>query len=438
MKKTNPKMKEVTKTLVPGFIHLVKEDGVVKYLLKDGNNLKIVEEYKTDKGVWTPKQDLPIEHISKEILDLSMELDYKELLDEVISFIRSYVELPSESDYLYLALWVFHSYLIEKFDVTPLLYFYGVHVTGKTRAGEVLGKISFKCQRSTAPTEATLFRGASYFKNALVIDEIKLWGSDANQDVANLIKSRYKRGLKVERVNLNKTGENQVEYFDVFAPLIICTTEGLPEIIESRCLLFSMQPNVSPNVEKRIDEKWARELRNKLTIFRANELDKEFKEPSRIARRRLNEILTPLFQVLLLTDPGREEEFKSTIKEIEKVRAIEEGNSFEAEIIDKVTEFIKEEKQDFVLTKDIANTLNENRAEKSKVSDMLISSRLKRLGFNKVRDPSTQRRGFYINPELLGRLQIRFGIEEYTLSPEEQKQKEFDYGKKEEKDDDVW
>ncbi|GAI54898.1 unnamed protein product, partial [marine sediment metagenome] len=69
-------------------IHLVKEDGVVKYLFKDGNNLKIVGEYKTDKEVCKPKQDLPIEHISKEILDLPMELDYEDLLDEVISFIR--------------------------------------------------------------------------------------------------------------------------------------------------------------------------------------------------------------------------------------------------------------------------------------------------------------------------------------------------------------
>ncbi|GAI80519.1 unnamed protein product, partial [marine sediment metagenome] len=248
-RKGKPETKKEIKTLVPGLIHLIKDDGVVKYLLKDENSLKIVEEYKTDKGVWTPKQDLPIEHISKEILSLPMKLDYKELLDEVISFIRSYVELPSESDYLYLGLWVLHTYLIEKFDVTPLLYFFGVHVTGKTRAGEILAKISFKCQRSTAPTEATLFRGASYFKNALVIDEIKLWGSDANQDVANLIKSRYKRGLKVERINLNKTGEDQVEYFDVFAPMIICTTEELTEIIESRCLLFSMQPNVNPSVE---------------------------------------------------------------------------------------------------------------------------------------------------------------------------------------------
>jgi hypothetical protein len=438
-KKANPKIKEVTKTLVPGLIHLIKEDGVVKYLLKDGNSFKIVGEYKTDKEVCKPKQDLPIEFASKEILDIPFDLDYEDLLDEVVLFIRSYVEMPSESDYLYLALWVLHSYLIEKFDVTPLLYFHGVQVTGKTRAGEVLAKISFKCERLTSPTEATLFRGASYFKNALVIDEIKLWGSDANQDVQNLIKSRYKRGLKVQRLNMLKDGEDQMEYFDVFAPLVICTTEGLDPIIESRCLLFSMQPNASQSVEKRIDEKKAQELRNKLTIFRANEIDKEFKNPSskEVGRRRLGEILTPLWQVLMLTSPVLETEFKSTLKEIERAKADEEGMSFEADIVGIITKSCKEENIDFILTKDVSNVLNEDRTEKAKVSDMLVASRIKRLGFKKRRETTTRRQGFTVRPELLEKLQERFGLEKWVLSPETQKQKEFNYEKEEKNKDEV-
>ncbi|GAI58125.1 unnamed protein product, partial [marine sediment metagenome] len=243
------------------------------------------------------------------VLDLPIDQDYQELLDEVEQFIKTYVELPSEGDYLYLALWVFHTYLIEKFGVTPLLYFYGVQVTGKTRAGEVLSKIGFKVERLTAPTEATLFRSASYFKNALVIDEIKLWGRDANENVANLIKSRYKRGLKVSRINLENKGEEQVEYFDVFAPMVICTTEPLNEIIESRCLRFIMRANVNPDVEKSFNETWGQDLRNKLTMFRACYLKPEFEEIKRVARRRLNEILTPLYQVLMLIAPGREDEF---------------------------------------------------------------------------------------------------------------------------------
>lgn len=437
-RKGKPETKKGIKTLVPGLIHLINDNGVVKYLLKDGNSLKMVEEYKTDKGIFIPYQGLPIEYPDRDVLDLPIDQDYQELLDEVERFIKTYVELPSEGDYLYLALWVFHTYLIEKFDVTPLLYFYGVQVTGKTRAGEVLSKIGFKVERLTAPTEATLFRSASYFKNALVIDEIKLWGRDANENVANLIKSRYKRGLKVSRINLENKGEEQVEYFDVFAPMAICTTEQVNEIIESRCLRFIMRANVNPDVEKRFDETWGQDLRNKLTMFRACYLEPEFDEIKRVARRRLNEILTPLYQVLMLIAPGREDEFKSTVKDIERQRQDEAGMSLEAEIIEKVIEYQKKEGQDFFLTNNITEMMNETRTERSRVSDMLIANRLKKLGFHKEREAGTLRNGFRVNPELLKHLEIQYGIEEWILSLETQKQKEFDYEKEEKEDDETW
>jgi len=70
-------------------------------------------------------------------LKRTFNLDLQQLFTEVDAFIRSFLEMPDEKDYLILVLWVFHSYLIEKFDTSPMLYFYGVKETGKTRAGEV-------------------------------------------------------------------------------------------------------------------------------------------------------------------------------------------------------------------------------------------------------------------------------------------------------------
>ncbi|GAI60445.1 unnamed protein product [marine sediment metagenome] len=148
--------------------------------------------------------------------------------------------------------------------------------------------------------------------------------------------------------------------------------------------------------------------------------------------------MTPLWQVLMLISPIMESEFKSTLKDIERAKADEEGMSFEAEIVEIITKTIKEEKMDFILTRDVSNVLNEGRTERSKVSDMLVASRIKRLGFKKTRDTTTRRQGFTIRPELLEKLQTRFGLEKWVLSPETQKQKEFDYTKEEKEDDKVW
>jgi len=411
--KKPPESKEKTKTetwtLIPGLVHLVKQDGAVKYLLKRGDRLSIEDTFTLNDVAYRPKQDLPVKIPNEGILKEPTEIDYSRLLNEVIDFIKAYLEMPSDTHYFILALWVFHTYLIEKFNTTPILYFYGVKETGKTRAGEVLGELAFRCERLTSPTEATLFRSASYFKTSLIIDEIKLWGEQGNQEVARLIKSRYKRGLMVSRVNLNKKGEDQVEYFDVFAPLVICTTESIPDTIESRCITFLMQKNTRAEVEKLIDETWAEKLRNKLTLFRATYLDQDLPEVNQIARRRLNEIMLPLYQVLMLIAPERKEAFKMIIEEMETAKEEEEGLSLEAEIVEEIINYQKETGEEVFLTKEITERLNKDRSEREKITNTLASVRIKRLGFEKTRLGS--KRGFRIHSELLTKLALQFGLD---------------------------
>ncbi len=408
--KPKTKSKEVTWTLIPGLIHLVTEDNTVKYLLKEENRLHIEERFVLNDVVSRPKQDLPIKVLGPDILGEPMDMDWSELLDEVISFTKNYLEMPYESDYLILALWIFHTYLIEKSNTTPLLYFYGVKETGKSRAGEILAELAFMCERLTSPTEATMFRGADYFKTSLIIDEIELWGPKGNQEVARLIKSRYKRGLKVPRVNLNKKGENQIEYFDVFGSLAICTTESIPDTIESRCITFLMQKNARVQVEELIDEEWAKKLRRRLTIFRANYLDKDLPTTEQVARRRLNEIMMPLYQILMLIAPKRKDEFKAAVGEIKKTKEEEEGLSLEAEIVERILEYKQEIKENVFLTTEIAKRLNTERSEREKLSNKFVSFRIKRLGFQKIRLGSGKR-GFRIKPGLLKKLALQFSID---------------------------
>jgi len=406
------KQKKVgTKTLIPDLIHLVDDEGTIKYLIQKEGKL-IIEEIYTDKEgyTWKPKQDLPIYYVRPDILEEKRELDYSHLLNDVIRFIKSYLELPEEAGYLILALWVFHTYLIEKFNVTPIIYSYGLMETGKTRTGEILKEIAYKCETMTSPTEATLFRSAEYFKNTLIIDEVKLWGKDGNQEVARLIKSRYKRGLKVSRINLNKKDEEQVEYFDVFSPLLISTTESIPEIIESRCIRFTMQKNADPKVEGTIDRELAGDLRNKLTIFRANLINEELKEVRDISRRRLNEILKPLYQILMEIAPDREDDFKIVVKELEEGRKSEEGYSDNALIVNEIVKFYNEEGKTFITNAELTRRINEDKTKDEEFTINKVGWILRPFGFQK----STKggKVGYIIKIEILKHL-----IERYNISP---------------------
>ena len=417
-KKTNhTSLKDRTKSIVPGLIHLVCDQGITKYLFcKDGKFI-IEEYYIKDNKRYSPKQNLPIKVLSPNIIKRSLNLDIARLATEIDAFIKSYLEMPLDSDYLILSMWVFHTYFIEKFNTTPILYFYGVKETGKSRAGEVLNELAFRAQRLTSLTEATLFRSVELFKPALIIDEIKLLGKGGNQGLADLMKTTYKRGLKVSRINLNKYGEDQIEYFDTFSPLVICTTESIPDIIESRCILFIMQKNSNPRIERTIDNKWANDLREKLTIFRANYINKELPKTQHIARGRLNEIMFPLYQTLLMTGPNRKSEFIDIVKQIQKNKDSEEGMSLDAEIVKAIDDEFQENQNKKFLTQTISKHINELRSEIENVSDRAVSNRIKRLGFNKIRFKNG-RMGFYIDTERLRCLKRKYRIGDETEASE--------------------
>ena len=410
-------LKDRTKSIVPDLIHLVGDQGRTKYLFCKNGQWLIEDYFIQDNKRYSPKQNLPIKILKPNIINKSLNLDIARLATEIDTFIKSYLEMPLDSDYLILSMWIFHTYLIENFNTTPILYFYGVKETGKSRAGEVLNELAFRAQRLTSLTEATLFRSVELFKPTLIIDEIKLLGKGGNQGLADLMKTTYKRGLKVSRINLNKYGEDQIEYFDTFSPLVICTTETIPDIIESRCILFIMQKNSNPQIERMIDKKWANDLRERLTVFRANYINKDLPEAQHIARGRLNEIMFPLYQSLLLFGPERKDEFLDTVKRIQKNKENEDGMSLESEIIKAIDDEYQETQNKQFLTQAISKRINELRSENEQISDRVVSSRIKRLGFDKIRFKNG-RMGFRINDERMGSLKNKYKITRGTEEPE--------------------
>lgn len=441
-------VKEKVLTLISSnLVHLVNDEGRIKYLLLREGKLEIEDFVPVRREVYSPKKNkyilqqtnyhprqfVPYQLPSPEIVKEDRDIDNKSLLDEIISFLKDYLEMPSETDFLLLALWIFHSHLIEKFDVTPFLYFYGVFETGKTKAGEVLGELGFRCERVTAPTEATLFRAAHYLKTAVLIDEIKLWGPEGNVEVARLIRARYKRGLYVPRCNLLKPGEEALEYFDVFGPTIICTDEGCPESLKSRSITFIMTMNIKQKVEQEIDKEWAGRLRNKLTIFRANYLEKELEKQEPIARRRLNEIMMPLYQSLMLVDKERKEEFKMIVEGLQTSKGEEQKETLEADIIKEVYDYYLETRDPLILTKDLTEKINEDRPENRKFSPITIGMKMKRLGFRQGREEQIKgkkgSKGWTIDDNLLKKLMAQFDIEiKETEEAKEAKEKKDLFG----------
>ncbi|GAI78713.1 unnamed protein product [marine sediment metagenome] len=132
---------------------------------------------------------------------------------------------------------------------------------------------------------------------------------------------------------MDKRGEKSIEIYDVFGPLIICTESNIPEPIEDRSIKVQMKRNESLDVEGDWDLPTEQALIDLLTLFRAKFIGERLPQHVSIARRRLGEILSPLYKILLLVDESRTEEFKGFIKMEKTSRTADEATSENATII---------------------------------------------------------------------------------------------------------
>lgn len=406
------------KTLIPGLVNLIKQEGSVSYLLIENGEFTLKPEIPGSDGkVYKPKQDLPILYPSEQVFIYYRNSKQEtELIKDLREFISRYVELPQPGDDLLLSCWVLHTYLADKCNCTPIIYFYGVKETGKTRAIEVLASVAFFAEILTAPTEATLFRAAQYFKTTLFLDELKVWGRDGNPDVANLVKSRYKRGIKVSRINMIKKGEKQVEYYDVFSPLCISSNEKMSPPIEDRSLIFLMQKNITSEVETQIDQTQAQNLRDRLTAWRAKCLFEDLPEVNSPARRRLREITIPLVQAAILAGTNNQilDELTDCITNIAERRKDMESVSFEAEIVFALRELRDlelTEREEFT-TKELTEQVNNKRPDNEALRTRTVGRVVSSLGFRAARVGHSQQRGFFLNEKLLDSLLKRYNLED--------------------------
>jgi len=409
----------ILKTFLPGQIHLIDDDGVKKYLFKSEDDKLVVAETWTGEGgqVYKPRQDLPIGYASMAVLTLDQDIAWSGLLKDIERYIKKHLELSDKIYYLVFGLWTMHTYLIEETDITPYLYFTGLKGTGKSRAGQIANKLAYKCLLETMPTAPVLFRTSELFKNALVIDEAKFWGSEMDRDLARIVMSRYKRGVTVSRVNMEKKGEGNVEIFDVFGPLVICTESNLPEPIEDRTIKFQMKENESPEVEDDWDLPTEQALIDLLTLFRAKFKGKGLPQHKKLARRRVNEILSPLYKILLLVDESRTGEFIEFVETIKTSRIADEATSENATIISIFIDFYNEGK-DFVLTQDIAKRYNQDTENPNfQISDRSMGWRIKPFNFEKK--SLNSRAGWIIDRKTLAGLAERFSVDTKIIPVDE-------------------
>lgn len=393
--------------VLPGLVEVVRGPSGLVYWFADG----LKPNLSLDGVTYRPPERVDLYPLPNETALAWVERDVDaKLFADVSTAIGDHVELSDERGYTALAAQVLHTYLVEKANYSPIMRFYGPKGSGKSTAGDVLSSLSRRGIATVSLTGPALFRVTQHYAPSLMIDEVRLVAKDANKDIVDLLNARFGRGRLVVRVNTDRQGLECIETYEVFGPTVLAGTEELPDTSASRSIPFLMERNTRP-VRRSLDGKRISELRDRLYAFRARHLETELPEAPRFVRDgRLDDVLMPLHQLVLLARPDAESSFLAFGRGLEKQRADEDGLTIDAEVVRAIVSCGGLVAGGKLRVSAVAGVLNQGRSEGEQLREKTVGTIMSRLGFSAARTSSGHAARFWDGARL-ERLKRRYGVD---------------------------
>lgn len=265
---------------------------------------EVVESIQVGSSMYTPPQTSLVDgntiHLPTGIEEYG---DFGTLFRDIRHFIRSYVFVEDRRFLNLMTYYVMLTWIYDRFDAVPYIRWQGAFQSGKTRALQVIGSISFRSIAAAgATTSAPIFRLAERFKGTLMIDEADFsQHSELWQDLVKLLNVGYMRGFSVLRTERNREDNFDVKGYQCFGPKMLSTRRRFSdEALESRCLSYTMPllPTVPDHIPLTLGDEFrahAQTLRNKLLLWRL----RRWRHISLDPRQRFHGLSLRLNQILL-------------------------------------------------------------------------------------------------------------------------------------------
>ena len=330
---------------------------------------------------------------------------YKKLLD----YHTNISELPDKDLYHLLVIWDFHTYLIEKANFSPMIYFYSIAERGKSRTLKGMVNVAYRGIRKGDIRDAQLIRDCTHLKATLAFDMMDFWDKVTSAGSVDVILNRYERGMTISRVNRPDKGAfRDTDYYDVFGPTVLATNEIINTIADTRAIPIVMIKSDKDFEEEVVPEK-ALPLREELTAFRLAHYNDDLIQTKKIVKSRLGDIVRPLHQILMKVNPEEEELFIKLIKKVEKTKLVEKIGSTDSDIIQAWVNAKGEAVGGVLACQLVTTEFNVEKDDREKLSSRRVGNRLKSYGFQPT-TTTNHTLGFFLNDEVLQKL-----IKEYDL-----------------------
>jgi hypothetical protein len=241
-----------------------------------------------------------------------------ELLRQVREFIHRYVDLSPSFEELS-ASYVLFTWIYDAFEELPYLRVRGDYGSGKSRFLLAVGSLCYKpIFASGTSTVSPIFRILDAFRGTLIVDEADFRLSDEKAEIVKILNNGNAKGFPVLRAEAGSRREFDPRAYAVFGPKLVATRGFFEDkALESRCLTEEMggrplRKDIPLNLPAALRDE-ARELRNKLLLFRCRNLTKPRDLATAADRNlepRLAQILSPLMATI------EDEEAKARLRDL--------------------------------------------------------------------------------------------------------------------------
>jgi len=410
-----------------GLVDVVDHEGSTAFLVSTDNELHVLDEVEIDGVTYLPppKESIPwllprsVEVLKyNEFRETISDQDYNAaLFDDLLKYCMSISELPSQAHHILQATWLFHTYLLNSFQYSPIIYFFAVPERGKSRTGKGMIHVAYRGIHVESIRDAYIIRVAKYFNASLFFDTKDIWKKAEKQGTEDMLLMRFEKGATVARVNHPELGAHKdIEYYTIFGPTIIATNVAVHEILETRSIMINM-PDSDRVFETDVTQEMGLALKERLLAFRARYMKSNLPDTQKPSQRRLGDILKPLYQVILLVRPEREAEFLDLVKLIEEQRKMDKYESVEAQLLSVIAGLEKRVENGILSNKIITDVFNETRADHCKLTAHRIARKSQALGFQRA----TTRSGssaIVWDEHKINRLMESYGVNQRSVSPE--------------------
>lgn len=412
----------------PGLIDLVEIDGKPVFLALNSEGRPCYNERAEVEGqeVLPP----PLEHLpwllpkGYEVLKHYKELEAQgdswvyALCGELFDFLYNASEMPTDDYYHELLVpWILHTYLLERFNFSPIICLYAVPERGKSRTGKTLAYLSYRGAVVESLRESNIIRLSTDCRASIFFDTMSFWKKVEKNQSEDVILGRCERGSVIPRVLFPERGAfKDTKNYLVFGPTILATNESIHEILETRAVMITM-PEASRTFTQDVTPGLCLPLKEKLTAFRAYYMDKPMPEVPKPASSRLGDILKPLYGVVrLIRGQEGDPSFLEFVAKLDRDRRLEKSDTLYAQVVRAIMALEKRAERGILPVKMLTDTLNDTRPTGKELTYQRMGRMLSALGLDKGYTPEGNRAVIW-DGEKISRLAVKYGLKERPVMP---------------------